>query len=62
MGVIYDGTEGQIDLSSDLQGQVFEPLRDESYFSRVSVDPELETVFWPNGADFAPELLKARLL
>ena len=40
---------------------IFEPLRDENYFSRVSVDPELETVVWPNGADFAPEFLKERL-
>lgn len=57
-----DGTEGQVDLSSALHGMMFEPLRDENYFSRVSVDPELETVVWPNGADFAPEFLKERLL
>lgn len=53
-----DGTEGQVDLRSCLQGPVFEPLQAESYFSRVSVDPELETIVWPNGADFAPEFVK----
>ena len=57
-----DGTEGQVDLSGALQGVMFEPLRDENYFSRFAVDPELATVVWPNGADFAPEFLKERLL
>ncbi len=36
----------------------FLPLKDVAVFSKVSVDPQLETVVWPNGADLAPELLK----
>jgi hypothetical protein len=52
-----DGTEGEIDLSTELYGPVFEPLRDVSYFRQVRVDPELGTIVWPNGADFAPEFL-----
>ncbi|MGQ0713843.1 MAG: DUF2442 domain-containing protein [Gemmatimonadaceae bacterium] len=52
-----DGTEGEVDLARKLDGEVFLPLREVSYFARVRVDPELHTVAWPNGADFAPEFL-----
>ena len=53
-----DGTSGEIDLANSLRGPIFEALKDLSLFSKVEVDPELETVVWPNGADFAPEYLK----
>lgn len=53
-----DGTDGKIDLKNILKGPVFEPLKDVAVFSKVAVDPELETVVWPNGADLAPEFLK----
>ena len=56
-----DGAEGAMDLSSELHGEVFEPLKDVEYFRRLKVDPELRTVVWPNGADFAPEYLRAAL-
>ncbi|RUM93168.1 MAG: DUF2442 domain-containing protein [Thiothrix sp.] len=46
-----DGSSGEVDLKNSLIGPVFEPLKDISLFSKVSVDPELETVVWPNGAD-----------
>ncbi|WP_201092757.1 DUF2442 domain-containing protein [Thiocystis minor] len=52
-----DGQEGVVDLASVLHGPVFEPLRDRSMFSQLRVDEELETIVWPNGADFAPEFL-----
>jgi len=52
-----DGTEGDIDLQNELEGEVFEPLRDEAYFKSFRVHPELHTISWPNGADFAPEFL-----
>lgn len=54
-----DGTSGEVDLMNSLIGPIFEPLNDLSLFSKVEVDPELETIVWPNGADFAPEYLKA---
>ncbi len=56
-----DGAEGEVDLSSDLWGPVFEPLRDPEYFRTFVVSPDLGTVSWPNGADFAPEFLYERL-
>jgi hypothetical protein len=56
-----DGSEGEIDLSSELYGPVFEPLKDIDFFRQVSVDPELGTIVWPNGADLAPEFLHDRI-
>lgn len=53
-----DGTEGEADLSNVLTGPAFVPLRDKSLFGRLCVNPELETIVWPNGADLAPEYLK----
>jgi hypothetical protein len=56
-----DGMEGEVDLSGELEGEIFEPLRDQGYFRQVEFNPELRTVVWPNGADFAPEFLRAAL-
>lgn len=54
-----DGVSRRIDLASELYGEMFEPLKDWTLFSRVSVDPDLGTVVWPNGADLSPEFLLA---
>ncbi len=56
-----DGSEGDIDLAEELHGPVFEPLKNIDYFRRFTVHPELHTLVWPNGADFAPEFLRANL-
>ena len=56
-----NGAAGEIDLADTLDGAVFEPLDDTDYFGRCRVDPDLHTIVWPNGADFAPEFLRARL-
>lgn len=53
-----DGTEGTVDFSEWLNGPVFEPLRDTTYFQRFFL--EAGTVVWPNGADIAPETLYER--
>ncbi len=50
-----DGVVGDIDLADELWGEMFEPLRDIAQFNSVSVDPELGTLVWPNGADLDPE-------
>jgi hypothetical protein len=57
----HDGLEGKVDLSQDLSGEVFQPLRNVEYFKRFQLHPELRTLVWPNGADFAPELLRSKL-
>ena len=54
-----DGTAGDVDLANELKGSMFEPLKDLAEFHNVTVDPERETIVWPNGADLAPEFLKA---
>ena len=53
-----DEAEGHIDLFDELSGPVFDPLRDIEVFKQFSVHPELHTLVWPNGADFAPEFLR----
>jgi len=55
-----DEAEGEIDLSSELWGPVFEPLKDRDFFQRVFV-AEYGTLAWPNGADLAPEFLYERV-
>lgn len=52
-----DGKSGTVDLRNELWGPVFEPLQDLDSFKQFRVCPELETLIWPNGADFAPEFL-----
>ena len=52
-----DGSIRDVDLSNELQGEVFEPLQDQTVFSQVRVNPETRTIECPNGADLAPEFL-----
>lgn len=56
-----DGSEGVVDLKDELYGEMFEPLKDINKFKSFRVDPELETLVWENGADFAPEFLRDHL-
>lgn len=56
-----DGAEGEVDLSAELYGPVFEPLKNLDFFKQVRVDPELGTIAWPNGADLAAEFLYSKV-
>ena len=56
-----DGVEGEVDLESELWGEMFEPLKDKLRFADFILHNELETIVWPNGADFAPEFLYQKL-
>jgi len=59
-----DGRKGVVDLSDDLYGENFEPLRDRDRFAEFYLDYGLATIVWHNGAssvDFAPDYLYDRL-
>ena len=55
--VFADQTERTIDLEPLLYGAMYGPLRDPSLFRAVTVDSEVGTIVWPNGADFDPATL-----
>lgn len=52
-----DGTSREIDFSPVLQGELYGPLRDLGLFEQVTLDEEVRTLVWPNGADFDPATL-----
>ncbi|MFN0279107.1 MAG: DUF2442 domain-containing protein [Pyrinomonadaceae bacterium] len=52
-----DGTSQRIDFSPVLFGRMYGPLRDLQLFESVTIDPEVHTLVWPNGADFNPAML-----
>ena len=55
--VFDDATERVINFEPVLRGELYGPLRDPGLFKRVSLDPEVHTLVWPNGADFDPATL-----
>ena len=52
-----DGSSQTIDFESVLAGELYSPLRDLAEFARVKIDPEVNTLIWPSGADFDPAIL-----
>ena len=55
-----DNTEGKVDLSNELYGEIFEPLKDLTFFKSFTL--EGHTLSWSNGADFAPEFLRESII
>jgi hypothetical protein len=55
-----DDAEGIVDIAqlTEFTG-IFAPLADSAFFAQVTVNPDLGTVYWPNGADLDPDVLYA---
>ncbi|MBI3914520.1 MAG: DUF2442 domain-containing protein [Chloroflexi bacterium] len=52
-----DGSVRLVDLAEELDGEIFEPLKDIGYFKKVRVNADLDTIVWDNGADMCPDFL-----
>jgi hypothetical protein len=52
-----DGVRKRVNLYRALTGPVFRPLRSRQFFEQWKLDRVMGVIFWPNGADFAPEFL-----
>lgn len=52
-----DSSCKSINFKNVLNGEMFSPLKDLDLFNRVTIDPEVNTIVWPNGADFDPAIL-----
>jgi hypothetical protein len=56
--VTFDNGESkEADLAPFLHGEIFEPLKDINYFKKFRLSPDIDTIYWENGADLAPEFL-----
>ena len=56
IGLIFNNGESKtVDLSGELNGKIFEPLKDKTYSQSIII--KFNTIEWRNGADFAPEYL-----
>ncbi len=52
-----NGSVRLVDLAAELDGEVFEPLKDRRVFRTARLNPDLDTVVWSNGADMSPDFL-----
>jgi len=46
-----------VDMAPHLAGEVFEKLKSPSAFAGFVVNPDTNTLEWPNGADVSPDWL-----
>gem|GEM_PF-368200 len=51
------GIAGEVDLRDELQGEMFDALRDPVQFGTAYQHPVMRTAAWANGADLALEFL-----
>ncbi|HPD30416.1 MAG TPA: DUF2442 domain-containing protein [Phycisphaerae bacterium] len=53
-----DGVRADLDFAPLVErGGLFADLKGIAVFAQVRVDPEAETLVWPNGADICPDVL-----
>ncbi|KAA0875733.1 DUF2442 domain-containing protein [Nitrincola tapanii] len=57
--VFNDGQKGEVDISPFMQSPFFLQLKDEAYFSKVSLF--FGGIGWPDGQDLGPDTLAAAL-
>ena len=57
-----DGVAGEVDIAKLVRFTgIFASLKDQSEFQKVTVNAELGTICWPNGADLDPDVLYAQI-
>lgn len=57
-----DGKCGYVDIAKLIPFKgIFEPLKDPAYFATVSINSDLGTIYWANGADLAPDYLYSQI-
>lgn len=57
-----DGSSGIVDISEIVPFKgIFEPLNDKHFFSKVTVNSDIGTICWENGADLSPTYLRAKI-
>jgi hypothetical protein len=54
-----NGFQGIVEMDRIVKNYngVFAPLLQDDYFRQVTVNSELGTIVWPNGADMCPDVL-----
>jgi hypothetical protein len=52
-----DGMWRIADLKTYLDGEIFEPLKNQALFASARLNADIDTVVWDNGADMSPDFL-----
>lgn len=56
--VMFENNKSKIvDLKNYLTGEIFKPLKNISYFRKAKLNKDIDTIVWPNNADFSPDFL-----
>jgi len=56
--VSFDDNEVKlVDLGPHLDAPILEPLKDISFLKTFTVNRDIDTITWPNDADFPPDFL-----
>lgn len=56
--ILFEDRKSKIvDLKNHLNGKVFKPLKNVSYFRKAKLNKDIDTIVWPNNADFSPDYL-----
>ena len=54
---LENGEVRVVDSAPHWDGPIFQPLKDPAYFKSFTVNQDIDTVTWPNDADFSPDFL-----